>query len=448
MIIDTRKHSGPCVCGQAHSMVTQQAIIEAGCMADFDKHLHEAGLHGRRAAIYDTNTYQAKGLLRPAADQEIILAADKLRADDGAVASVLAQLTGSTEVLIAIGAGTIHDIVRYCAHRLGIPFVSCPTAASVDGYATSLCAMSWRGTQVTMPGIAPTLILADLLVISQAPKALARAGLGDAISNFTALADWKITGLLTNAPVCPAVESLLRQAAIAAHGASNGLKRGDMGAYAQLMYALTLSGMASQMTGSAFPASAAEHHLSYLMELFPDTYGAKTPVLHGEQAGVCTAVIADLYHRMAEIDDIAPFIKPVKPLDAETMTKAFGELGERIATENTPDCLLAVQRETLITHWEEIRRIVAEIPAKDALEAMLASVGAPATMADLGIAPGKLSRMLQFAPLMRNQLTLLRMTRMLKFRYASNDLASHAPSRKSRYADKAIRRAGSSKAVS
>lgn len=43
-----------------------------------------------------------------------------------------------TEQLIAIGSGTIRDITRYCAYTKRIPFVSCPTAASV-------AAMTWEG---------------------------------------------------------------------------------------------------------------------------------------------------------------------------------------------------------------------------------------------------------------------------------------------------------------
>lgn len=415
---------------------------------DFDQHLAEAGISGRRAAIYDTNTVQAEGLIRPTADLEIILAADGLSADDGAVADVMRQLGGDAAVLIAVGSCTIHDITRYCAQRLGIPFVSCPTAASVDGYTSNVCVMQWQGAQVILPGVAPTLVLADLNVIRQAPAHLARAGVGEAIAKFTALADWSIAGALTDQPGCPVVESLLRQAAIAAQGCSAEISSGHTGSYAQLMYALLLSGLAIQMADDVSPAYGAEHMLSALMDAMPDTFGGGADVSHGEQVGVCATVIADLYHRLAEIDDITPYVKAFAPLEVDTLAKDFGKPeAERLVTLNTPDCLLAVDSDRLTARWETVRRIIAELPDKAALQAMLASAQAKQSMEDLGVHNAKLPRMLQLSPSLRNQLTLARLLRMIKFRYASSADASRAPSRRSRYADSAITRAGKSNAM-
>lgn len=48
---------------------------------------------------------------------------------------------------------------RYCAHKLGIPFISMPTAASVDEFCSTVSAMTWRGCKKTMPGVAPDLVI-------------------------------------------------------------------------------------------------------------------------------------------------------------------------------------------------------------------------------------------------------------------------------------------------
>lgn len=448
MIIDCKMFPKACACGQTHSISTQSAVIEAGCLKSFDDHLAVTGLPGHRAAIYDTNTYDAKGLHRPVANQEIILPAEGLIADDGAVASVLDQLSGNTEILIAVGSGTLHDIVRYCANKLGLPFVSCPTAASTDGYATNCSTMTFRGMQVIVPATAPALILADLDVIAKAPQQMARAGVGEALGKFTSVADWKIASLLTGKPACTALESMLRQAAVAALGSCEDLQRGDERAFAQLMYALLLSGFAVQAHGTSAPAYGAEHMLSSLMDLLP-AYGDTEGVLHGEQVGICAITIADLYHRMAAIDDIAAYTKPFKPLDAETLAKHFGQtLAYRLLDENTPDCLQQINTDTLVRHWQEIQRIILETPSQETLTQALASIGAKTKTEELGLSGAQLPRMLQLSPVLCNRLTLTRLMRMLKFRYASKSESSRAPSRKSRYADKAITRAGSSKAVS
>lgn len=49
------------------------------------------------------------------AEQEIVLAPEGLHANETSTAEVLRQLNADTEVLIAVGGGTVHDIVRYCA---------------------------------------------------------------------------------------------------------------------------------------------------------------------------------------------------------------------------------------------------------------------------------------------------------------------------------------------
>ena len=52
-------------------------------------------------------------------------------------------------VLVAVGSGVITDIVRYAAHLSDVEFVSVPTAASMDGYASSVAALEIDGVKVT-----------------------------------------------------------------------------------------------------------------------------------------------------------------------------------------------------------------------------------------------------------------------------------------------------------
>ena len=73
MIIDSAKLNGPCSCGRSHEMITKEAIIEPGCLKKLDFYTDKYGITGKRAVIYDENTYHAKNILHPAADQEIIL---------------------------------------------------------------------------------------------------------------------------------------------------------------------------------------------------------------------------------------------------------------------------------------------------------------------------------------------------------------------------------------
>jgi glycerol-1-phosphate dehydrogenase [NAD(P)+] len=55
-------------------------------------------------------------------------------ADEYSVHQVLKALDGREQTLIAVGSGTITDIVRFVCFQARLPFVSVPTAASVDAY--------------------------------------------------------------------------------------------------------------------------------------------------------------------------------------------------------------------------------------------------------------------------------------------------------------------------
>lgn len=168
MIIDSAKLNGPCSCGRSHEMITKEAIIEPGCLKKLDLYTDKYGLTGKRAVIYDENTYHAKNIIHPAADQEIILDPSNLHANEIAVGKVMEQLEENIDYLVAIGSGTIHDTTRYCANDRKIPFVSCPTAASVDGFCSTVSAMTWKGYKKTMPGVAPFLSWL-ILILSRRP---------------------------------------------------------------------------------------------------------------------------------------------------------------------------------------------------------------------------------------------------------------------------------------
>ena len=50
---------------------------------------------------------------------------------------------------LAVGSGTITDIVRFAAHVMRLPFVVMPTAPSMDGYASSGAPLVVEGVKRT-----------------------------------------------------------------------------------------------------------------------------------------------------------------------------------------------------------------------------------------------------------------------------------------------------------
>lgn len=412
--IDSKQYSGPCRCGHSHEMFTKLVRIESGCLEQFENWMEQVELTGKRAAVYDQNTYSAKGLKRPAAHQEIVLSPQNLHADEHATAQVLAQLGEDVQVLIAVGSGTVHDIVRYCAHQRGIPFVSCPTAASVDGFCSTVSAMTWEGFKKTLPGVAPVMVLADTEVIRQAPLHLALSGVGDILGKYTALLDWNIGHLLTGEFLCPVIEDMTRQAVEAVHSSCRRVAQQEPEAFEQLTYGLLLSGLAMQMMGNSRPASGAEHHLSHFIEMEPQGLPLHSTALHGEKVGVGTALTSGEYHRLADIQDIGPHLRAYEPLSPETLEGIFGpRLLPSVLGENTSDCLGAVTPQAIAQQWSAIRQLIAELPTREELESLFREIGAKSTLEDLGLDHSQLPALLEHSPAVRNRLTLMRVRRML-----------------------------------
>lgn len=415
MRIDAKQYGGACECGAFHEMATRLCIVEENALVQFEDYMAETGITGKRCAVYDSHTYEAKNLLRPAAEQEIILNPDHLHANEISTAEVLRQLQGDVQVLIAVGGGTIHDIVRYCAKDRNLPFVAVPTAASCDGFCSTVAAMTWEGYKNTMNCVAPELVVADLSVIKEAPLYLTNSGVGDIIGKYTALADWRIAHAVTGEKVCERIYAIMKDATDCVWKNALGALHGDLTAYEAVTYGLLMSGLAMQMMGSSRPASGGEHHISHLIETEPEGLHAHSDALHGEKVGVGTVLASAEYHRLAQIEDIASYVLPYQPIDQTWLREFFGEALYPVAKrENEKECLATVTPEAIAAAWPEIRTIIAGIPAAEEIDHLLATLGARHTLADIGVEEDKRSAILDCSPLIRNRLTLMRMRRMIR----------------------------------
>lgn len=413
MIIDSKQYGGLCSCGRDHKLETQAAIVEAGCLAHLDEYLSRYGIVGARTVVYDRNTYTAPGVIRPAAEQEIVLEPNGLHANEVGVALVMDQLSSEAEVLIAIGSGTIHDITRYCAYLKGIPFISCPTAASVDGFCSSVAAMTWEGAKKTLTAVAPVLVLADTNVIAKAPIYLARSGFGDMIGKYIALADWRMAHALTGEFYCPRIAGIMEEATAAVLESAPGIAAGEESAFGKLIYGLLLSGIAMQMMGNSRPASGGEHHISHCIEMGADELGISSDALHGEKVGVGTLMAAAEYHRLATLPDEA---WGDYPGFAEAEVEAvFGQrLKRQVLEENEKDCAAGITGAQIRGCLAQIREEIQKIPNPETLLAAYGKIGAMTTLKEIGVDEVHAAALLDVSPMVRNRLTLMRLRHCLK----------------------------------
>ncbi|MBQ8814654.1 MAG: sn-glycerol-1-phosphate dehydrogenase [Lachnospiraceae bacterium] len=409
MIIDAQKYSGLCSCGREHSMETVFSVVESGCLNRLNNYLTEYGLTGMTVAVYDENTYVATAGKHPFVDREIVLSPDGLHADEHGVELLQAQLPAEAEILIAIGSGTIHDITRYCAYEQHAQFVSCPTAASVDGFCSSVAAMTWKGCKRTLTAVAPKLVIADLDVIKQAPLFLARSGFGDMIGKYVALTDWRIGHLLTGEFYCERIATMTEEATNAVVVSAEGIVNGDESAYEKLMYGLLLSGLAMQMMGNSRPASGAEHHISHLIEMKPEGLGVSSDALHGEKVGVGTLIALEEYHRIAEADlswqDYAPH-------NEDAIVAIFGKaLAEEIMKENSKNCAEGITGQKLNESFAQIADIIKALPDTAELRSLYHSLGVKSSLEDIQVSEDKLPLLIEYSPCVRNRVTLMRLRR-------------------------------------
>ncbi len=408
MVIDSKQYNGLCSCGRTHEMATEFCLIESGCLKTVDVYMNEYGLQGYTVAVYDENTYLATADRHPPVDKEVVLPAKDLHANEHGVALLLEALPEETKIIIAVGAGTVHDISRYCAYTRNIDFVSCPTAASVDGFCSSVAAMTWDGCKKTLTAVAPKIVVADLDIIKNAPIRLARSGFGDMVGKYVSLTDWKIGNILTGEYYCETIAELTRQATENVLKSAEGIVSGDSKTYENLMYGLLLSGLAMQMIGNSRPASGAEHHISHIIEMQPKGLDVFSEALHGEKVGVGTLLVLREYQKIVTHRNVA--FADYVTYSQETMEAVFGkEMFPEIVIENQNDAAAGICADRISACFEQIVGELAKLPTVESLERMYEKSQIKCSLADIGVSNDKREVLLMCAPMVRNRLTLLRL---------------------------------------
>ena len=273
MKIDVQEFRKPCACGRTHEIVVDDMIIEKGAIQRLP-HIMKTYYSEYKtiAMLCDDNTYAAAGKLVEELLPGVItikLNPENLHADEHGVEAAQKHLDkyAGIDFLIAAGSGTIHDITRYHAYEKKLPFLSIPTAASVDGYVSTVAAMTWHGFKKSFTAVSPRFVLADSEIFSKAPLRLTASGVADLLGKFTALCDWKIGHVVTGEYICDTVVDMEYKVLKELCENLHGIRNHDLSAYENLMYGLLLSGIAMQMIGNSRPASGAEHHMSHLWEM-------------------------------------------------------------------------------------------------------------------------------------------------------------------------------------
>lgn len=412
MIMDCEKYVGKCVCGREHTLETKKVVVEYNALANFEQYMEDVGLAGkRRAVVYDTMVYQLTEGKHVKADQEIVLEAKGLHAEDTLIEEMMKQLD-NPEVIVAFGAGTIMDFGRYPAYKLGIPFVAIPTLASSDGFTANICSAILNGQKKSTPMCAPILVVADLDIIKGAPARLVASGINDILAKYVSLTDWRIAHLVAGEYFCPTVAELAEHALKLMREAADKYAATGVADHEAMTMAQMESGLTMQLLNHSRAASGAEHLMAHLVELHPPRF-EKAEGIHGECVGVGTFECIKVYHELAKK---TPKAKPFQPLTEEWVREKFGErLMPGIMKENENDVLATFPSQNIVDHWDEIRELIAQIPPVEEMEKLYSDCHCKYRPEDIGIDPSLADEMLEISAAIRNRLTLIRMLRVLDF---------------------------------
>jgi glycerol-1-phosphate dehydrogenase [NAD(P)+] len=390
-LIEIKALSKQCHCGNDHNDIPIETIMIS------DDALQQVVIYLQRkryqtvALIVDQHTFEAAGrqlsallqgeqihhttcFIQPDENGDVI-------ADEVSIVQALLEIPHDVDAILAVGSGTIHDITRFCSYKMKVPFISVPTAPSVDGFTSMGAPLIIRGVKKTIQAQAPIAVFADINVLKQAPKRMIAAGFGDMIAKYTSLIDWRFGHLIAGEPYCPLVDKITQESLQECVSNIEKIAAAEEEGVQILMNALLQSGIAMLIMGQSYPASGGEHHLSHYWEM--EFLRRKKPqVLHGAKVGVSTSLIAEVY-----INNFLIFLNDLRENKSLLGNKTI-ELLER--------------------NRQKIKEWFQSLPSPLELRLMMEKVEGACTPEQLGIDQELVDRGLKEAYRLRDRFTILR----------------------------------------
>ncbi len=292
---------------------TRHLSLGTGILGDLGQWVTEHHAGATDLVVCDGPTFAAAGqaveaALRAAgrAPRRLVLEPqhghDELVCEDGVIEAVRTLLTASDRLNpIAVGAGTVNDIVKSASTQVGRPYQVVPTAASMNGYTSNIAAVLSRGVKRTLSAQQPEAVFADVDVYRTAPTHLTLAGFGDLLSKPYSNADWVLSSLVRDVPYLNEPAELLDAAFPRLLASAHPIGQGQPEGLTILMECILLSGFSMAMAGSSAPASGSEHLVSHYWDMEQHCQGGHLLALHGTQVGIATRLSALLFERLVAL---------------------------------------------------------------------------------------------------------------------------------------------------
>jgi glycerol-1-phosphate dehydrogenase [NAD(P)+] len=311
-ISEMANRSIDCVCGHTHHVPIQSIITGGNALKGFGSML--SAFQGKKVYLVGDENTMALGrdAVRAFLDKakcevsEYVFPCETgkhLVTNERLIGGMLLRMAPQTELLIAIGSGTMNDTARVVSTRCNIPYIIVATAPSMDGYASSTSAVVMDGGKKSVMLTVPYGIVGDTDLIKTAPDHMLAAGAGDILGKYVAIRDWKLAQRETGEYYCPYIADLVLSTA---DGMASCLPRlfdrgEDM--LHDMMDSLVMAGIAICMYGTSRPAAGAEHQIAHSWEVADIQAGTNT-YLHGNYVGLGALVACRLYELAGQEFDL------------------------------------------------------------------------------------------------------------------------------------------------
>ncbi len=410
-----------CSCGHEHRTLLKKIDIEKGALKRLPGPIQEMG-YAHVFMVCDVNTWEAAGkaveelLCSRGIDHKYLVIQEKeLVPDEKAAGTVITAFPGKTDLILAVGSGTLNDLCKFISFQVGVDYMVCATAPSMDGFASVGAALITNHVKTTYDAHVPVAIIGDTEVLSQAPMEMIVAGLGDILGKYTCLMDWKMAHLIEGEYYCEKIADMVRQAVTVVAEQSSRIKDRNPEAVKAITEALVLTGVAMSFVGNSRPASGSEHHLSHYWEMQFQMEGKK-PVLHGIKVGVGLLTVLNMYRRLAQEKVDFSALKELefdKDAWKAKVCECYKDAAEGILAleeecgKNSQEKRLK-RLERLEEVWPELVSLISEeLPDLEEMRQMLEEPGAPVTPQQIGISMKQVKDGIILAKEVRNRFTIL-----------------------------------------
>lgn len=258
-------------------------------------------------------------------------------------------------VVIGFGGGMVLDLAKYAAFVSKAVFLCLPTTLSNDSLASPVAVLGTEGLKrKTFRCTIPSSIIVDVNIIMGAPEGQLLAGVGDTISKYTALNDWKLDATATGNPIDDFAYMISKMAFNSiCYNEEKSIKSKSF--IKVLTQALVMGGLAMEIAGNSRPSSGAEHLFCHSLE---ENFANEVYVPHGIAVAMGSVPVCIFQKRnIGKIKRILHEYKlPVKPSDWKITEDIFVQAWQQ-AKSTRPD------RYTILDTTDLSRSVLTEIYA-------------------------------------------------------------------------------------